>query len=187
MGLFTIVAVFLIAAYIAVKAKEDFYDTFPMTISGMLLVLYGLAFLGCLSMVDFLSLGIVAGMAAYAVCSIRKHGSEWPKKVVRELASPKSLLLLVAFGTLSFLLKEKAAFWWDDINYWAVDAKALYYNNGFAGKYGNVAPEFGDYPPAIQLFKWFFLIDDNIDTLINKNLQNLYTNCIFYWICCTCS
>lgn len=156
-GLFTIVAVFLIAAYIAVKAKEDFYDTFPMTISGMLLVLYGLAFLGCLSMVDFLSLGIVAGMAAYAVCSIRKHGSEWPKKVVRELASPKSLLLLVAFGTLSFLLKEKAAFWWDDINYWAVDAKALYYNNGFAGKYGNVAPEFGDYPPAIQLFKWFFL------------------------------
>ena len=156
-GLFTIVAVFLIAAYIAVRAKEDLYDTFPMTISGMILVMYVLAFAGCLSLVDFLSFGIVAGGTAYAVRSIRKQESEWPGKIIKELISPKSLFLLGAFCALTFLVKDKAAFWWDDVNYWAVDAKALYYNNGFAGKYGNVAPEFGDYPPAIQLFKWFFL------------------------------
>ena len=58
---------------------------------------------------------------------------------------------------LVYLLKDKIALWWDDINYWAVDAKALYYNGGFAGKYGNVAPEFGDYPPGLQLFKWFVM------------------------------
>ena len=27
-----------------------------------------------------------------------------------------------------------------------------------------------------QFFKWFFLLDDNVDSLINKNLQNLYLN-----------
>ncbi len=42
------------------------------------------------------------------------------------------------------------------MNYWATDAKALYYLNGFTGKYGNVAPEFGDYPPGLQLMKWCF-------------------------------
>lgn len=35
--------------------------------------------------------------------------------------------------------------------------KSLYYLGGFAEKYENVAPEFGDYPPAGQLFKWLFL------------------------------
>ena len=43
------------------------------------------------------------------------------------------------------------------MNFWATDVKGLWFLDGFAGKYGNVAPEFGDYPPAIQLFKWFFL------------------------------
>lgn len=157
MGIFTIVAVFTVAAMIAIKTKEDFYDTFPMTVSGLILILYGLAFLGCLSAIDFLSLLIVAGITGTAFYRIRKDGGEWAKKVLKELVSWKSLLLLAAFGLLTCLLKDKAAFWWDDINYWAADAKALYYNNGFAGKYGNVAPEFGDYPPALQLFKWFFL------------------------------
>lgn len=156
-GIFTIFAVFVVAVIISIKAKEDFYDTFPMTISGMILVLYGLAFFGCLSVIDFISLGVIAGIAVYAVYCVYKQGSEWPVKVLKELVSWKSVLLLAVLGVLTFLLKDKAAFWWDDINYWAVDAKALYYNNGFAGKYGNVAPEFGDYPPAIQLFKWFFL------------------------------
>ncbi len=26
---------------------------------------------------------------------------------------------------------------------------------GFASKYANVSPEFGDYPPGVQLAKWF--------------------------------
>ncbi len=57
---------------------------------------------------------------------------------------------------LGILTAGHVATWWDDVNYWATDAKALYYLNGFTGKYGNVAPEFGDYPPGIQIMKWCF-------------------------------
>lgn len=157
MGLFTIIAVFIIAAGMAVKTKEDFYDTFPMTISGLILLLYGLAFLGKLSLVDWISVGMLAGIIVCFVANRKNNTKEYAKLVIQELLSWKSILVLLGMIMITFLVKDKAAFWWDDINYWATDAKALYYNDGFAGKYGNVAPEFGDYPPAIQLFKWFFL------------------------------
>ena len=157
MGLFTIIVVFIIAAGMAAKTKEDIYNTFPMTISGLILLLYGLAFLGKLSLVDWISTGILVGIVVYVSKNWKQNGKENVNELIAELLSWKSILLLLSMILITFLVKDKATFWWDDINYWAVDAKALYYNDGFAGKYGNVAPEFGDYPPAIQLFKWFFL------------------------------
>lgn len=54
-------------------------------------------------------------------------------------------------------VSQKAVTWWDDINFWLTDVKSLYYLDGFAAKYGNAAPEFGDYPPGAQLIKWWFL------------------------------
>ena len=156
MGLFTIIVVFIIAAGVAAKTKEDFYDTFPMTISGLILLLYALAFLGKLSLIDWISVGILIGIVVCFIRNRKKNALMNVKLVIGNLLSWKSVLLLFVMVFITFLVKDKAAFWWDDINYWATDAKALYYNDGFAGKYGNVAPEFGDYPPAIQLFKWFF-------------------------------
>lgn len=157
LGYITILAVFVIAAFIAIKCREDFYDTFPMTISGMILALYVLAFSQSLLLINWVSLGLLAGIGIYCGSRWQKKGKELALQLKSELLSWKTLLLLGVIIIITFLVKDKVALWWDDVNYWAVDAKALYFNNGFAGKYGNVAPEFGDYPPAIQLFKWFFL------------------------------
>lgn len=157
MGLFTIIAVYIIAAGMAIKTKEDLYEIFPMTISGLILVLYGLAFLGKLSLIDWIAAGILVGLIIYVIRNWKQNVRANLKLLIGEIFSWKSILLLLAMVIITFLVKDKVAIWWDDINYWATDAKALYYNDGFAGKYGNVAPEFGDYPPAIQLFKWFFL------------------------------
>ncbi len=156
-GYITVFTVFLIAALVAVRCKEDFYDTFPMTISAFILILYGAAFIKALPYIDYVSCGILIGILAGAFCLKGKEAKERFHKALKILVSPQNICLLLVMIGITFLVKEKAALWWDDINYWAVDAKALYYNGGFAGKYGNVAPEFGDYPPALQLFKWFFL------------------------------
>jgi len=156
-GIFTIVAVFVIAAVWAVKTKEDFYDTFPLTVSGMILLLYVLAFAGALRVIDGIAAVLLGVVFFYCILCIKRGDKSRISDTVKVLCSAKSILLLAAMVLITLLAKDKIALWWDDINYWAVDAKALYYNNGFAGKYGNVAPEFGDYPPAIQLFKWFFL------------------------------
>lgn len=157
MGYITIFTIFLIAALLAVKLKEDFYDTFPMTVSALILFLYGLAFIKGLSYVDYVACGLLLGILIGTFLLKGSDATERLKRAGDILVSWKSLLLLIVCVCITLLVKDKAALWWDDINYWAVDAKALYYNGGFAGKYGNVAPEFGDYPPALQLFKWFFL------------------------------
>ncbi len=157
MGYITILAVFVIAAFIAVKCKEDFYDTFPMTVSGMILLLYVLAFSQKLLLINWIATGFLAGILGYCIIRRQENGKMLAMQLKSELLTWKPLFLLGVMLLTTFLVKDKAALWWDDVNYWAVDAKALYFNNGFAGKYGNVAPEFGDYPPAIQLFKWFFL------------------------------
>ncbi|MBO5486699.1 MAG: hypothetical protein J5988_07200, partial [Eubacterium sp.] len=157
MGYLTIFTIFLIAALLAVKWKEDFYDTFPMTVSVLILFLYVMAFVKGLPYVDFVACGLLIGILAGGFRIKGEHAKQRLITAGKIVFSWQSLVLLTVCVLITFLVKDKAALWWDDINYWAVDAKALYYNGGFAGKYGNVAPEFGDYPPAIQLFKWFFL------------------------------
>ena len=157
MGYITIFTVFLIAALLAVKWKEDFYDTFPMTVSALILFMYVMAFVKGLPFVDFVVCGLLLGILIGGLCLKGADAKLRLKQAVGIVFSWKGLILFAFCALITYLVKDKAALWWDDINYWAVDAKALYYNGGFAGKYGNVAPEFGDYPPALQLFKWFFL------------------------------
>lgn len=157
MGYITIFTIFLIAALLAVKLKEDFYDTFPMTVSALILFMYVMAFVKGLPFVDFVVCGLLLGILIGGLCLKGADAKLRLKQAVGIVFSWKGLILLAVCALITYLVKDKAALWWDDINYWAVDAKALYFNGGFAGKYGNVAPEFGDYPPALQLFKWFFL------------------------------
>lgn len=157
MGYITVFTIFIIAALLAVKWNEDFYDTFPMVVSGFILFMYIFAFAKGLAYVDYAMFGLLIGILTAVLLLKGEAGKKRFKQACGLLISWKSILLLVILLCITFLVKDRVAVWWDDINYWAVDAKALYYNGGFAGKYGNVAPEFGDYPPALQVFKWFFL------------------------------
>ena len=58
---------------------------------------------------------------------------------------------------MTVCVSSKVVSWWDDYNFWATDVKSLFYLDGFAGKYANAAPEFGDYPPGTQMIKWWFM------------------------------
>ena len=137
MGYITIFTVFLIAALLAVKWKEDLYDTFPMTVSALILFLYILSFIKGLPYVDYMAAGMLLGILIAGLWIKGTDAKVGIKKAVEMLVSWKSLLLFAVCITITVCVKDKAALWWDDINYWAVDAKALYYNGGFAGKYGN--------------------------------------------------
>lgn len=68
-----------------------------------------------------------------------------------------ALTALLMTAVVTICVGSKLVSWWDDYNFWATDVKSIYYLDGFAGKYTNVAPEFGDYPPATQMIKWWFL------------------------------
>ncbi|MDD6201610.1 MAG: hypothetical protein PUB13_01500 [Lachnospiraceae bacterium] len=157
MWIITILMLLVAAAFFSYLWKEDFYDTLPMATALLILLLYILAFFGKLSSIDIISI-VFAGFFCILLFFMKK---ERRKDIVvnigKTLGNPKCLVMLIVMGTVTFLVKDRIAVWWDDINFWAADAKSLYYLNGFASKYGNVAPEFGDYPPTLSLFKWWFL------------------------------
>ena len=151
MFVFTFLACLLLAALIAYKNKCEITISLPVVTGGLILVLYLLAFFRALNAIDWLALALFTVMLIYLV---RKKQL---KSVLGRLMNTQSILIIIALILLAFSQKDMLANWWDDVNFWATDAKAMYYLKGFPGKYGNVAPEFGDYPPALSLFKYLFL------------------------------
>lgn len=157
MWLLNIVAFLIISIFIALKTKENMAEVFPITTCGLVFVLYVMAYFRSLSAIDFFSIGIVLYSAFIIAKADKVKRGEYIKEVKDLLFHPVTIMILVVVITVSFLVQGRIALWWDDLNFWATDVKSIYYLDGFAGKYGNAAPEFGDYPPGVQLFKWWFL------------------------------
>ncbi|MBR6238874.1 MAG: hypothetical protein IKQ83_07510 [Lachnospiraceae bacterium] len=125
--------------------RLKFYDALPLTTAGLILVLYALAYSKAMEHIVF----FIAFYTAYLM--IRAIKSKW--RPAADTVTDVAAFVIISV-TVSLLIKDHVVKWWDDVNFWATDAKGLYYLSGFTGKYGNVAPEFGDYPPAIQIAKW---------------------------------
>ena len=118
----------------------DPLDAIPFYASLTILGLYGLAF------VRGLTLLVPVLFLLLCLLQIRKR-----------LIDPQLLLAIGLMCAAAILASGRVVVWWDDLNFWANDAKYLWFMRGFAGKYGNVSPEFGDYPPVTALWKWIFL------------------------------
>lgn len=152
------VGIFLILIlYIAWKFKVRFVEAFPVGCSLLVLVLYGLSFFRALSFSDYIA---AAGVIITAAVLLKKPG-ERRREILDfargELFSASALTAIGMCLAVSLCVGGKAVSWWDDYNFWAADVKSLFYLNGFAQKYANVAAEFGDYPPGTQMIKWWFL------------------------------
>ncbi len=149
-------AFFILLLCIAWKFKIQLVETIPVGCSLLVLMLYFLAFFKALSVSDLIAAAVLLGTLVYLV--IRK---ERRKELIcfacRELFSPGALIAVLMTVIVTLCVLYKPVSWWDDYNFWGTDAKALFYLDGFAGKYANAAPEFGDYPPGTQLIKWWFL------------------------------
>ncbi len=156
MWFISIITLIIIAFFISYILKEDICDTIPVTTAGFIMLLYVLAFFRKLGLIDILSLIILIVLGII----VSLLGKERKKEILVSLKNtflhPQTIVIILFAIIISVFVRNQITTWWDDINYWSSDTKALYYLNGFAGKYGNVSPEFGDYPPALQLFKWWF-------------------------------
>lgn len=157
MWILNIIAFLIVSMYIAYKTEEKMAEVFPITACGLILLLYPLAYLRCLSWIDGISVGII-GYGVFGFLRQKKNKQEELFLKIKELLlQPVTLMVLCSVLVVCLCVCDRIVLWWDDLNFWATDVKSIYYLDGFAGKYGNTAPEFGDYPPGVQLFKWWFL------------------------------
>ena len=138
------IAVCVLGAYISSKNKVNIGDGLAMSASGLILALYVLAFFRGMKYVWIVAIVVIF----FAI--IRKIHTSYADVFILAL-----FVITVAF--VGVLVSGNVFSWWDDINFWSSDAKQLFFMNGFPGKYGNVSPEFGDYPPVTSIFKWLFL------------------------------
>ena len=157
MAVVLLAAFLLIACLLALRFEKQLTAVLPSATCILILTLYVLAFFRQLSWIDYFSTAIVAGV----VLRVLFLSGEKKKKLfarLRELfCAPSAIAALVLLTGAVLLTGNKIATWWDDLNFWATDVKALYALDGFAVKYTNAASEFGDYPPGIQLLKWWFV------------------------------
>ena len=153
-----VLAAILVSAVIIATKGEDVFDTLPFTACCAILTLYILAFFHALPFAGWIC---GAGVIALGVILVKRARTQEkvpaPDTVRRQILDPQFLLALAIIIAAGILAADRVVTWWDDINFWANDAKYLWAAGGFAGKYGNVSPEFGDYPPAMALWKWIFL------------------------------
>ena len=163
MFLFHIAAFLILIVCISWKFRIRLVEAFPVGCSVLVLFLYVLSFFRILSFSDYGAVAIVAAVLIYAAIARRKgkvhgrNGQNVFRFAMQELLSPSALTAFAMTAIVTACVSAKLVSWWDDYNFWATDVKALFYLDGFAGRYGNVAAEFGDYPPGTQMMKWWFL------------------------------
>lgn len=157
MAVFHIAAFIAVIFYIAYKEKETLTDVIPAGVCMLILGLYGLAFGNMLYISDYLAVLFCLLAVIFYIRMQEEERRRFRSWCIAELKSPAGLTALILLIVVPILTKDKVVTWWDDYNFWAVDAKSIFYLNGFAEKYRNVAPEFGDYPPGTQMIKWWFL------------------------------
>lgn len=157
MAFFHGVSFVLLIVWLSYKEKESLTDMIPVGVCLLVLILYGLSFVNGLLWSDYLAVfGILLTIFVFA-----KIGGERRREaaayVMCEFKKPGNVVALAILVAVPVLVSGKLVTWWDDYNFWATDVSSLFYLNGFADKYRNVAAEFGDYPPGTQLIKWWFL------------------------------
>lgn len=157
MVVFHIAGFLILILMIARKFECHVLEAFPVGTSLMVLMLYVLAFFGALSFSDWIAAATVAAAVIYMFRIPKEKRSAVLKSVGQDLSSPGMLTALAMVLVVTVCTSGKVVSWWDDYNFWATDVKSLFYLDGFAGKYANAAPEFGDYPPGTQMIKWWFM------------------------------
>lgn len=152
-----IAAFCLLVLCLAIRFEEKIAEVIPTGVCLLIFILYGLAFWNRLSWID----GIGAAFLLLWLCWMALAGKEKRKlfwaaagRAVGGISTPAAV---IALAGAALLFSGRVTVWWDDLNFWATDVKALYGLDGFAARYTNAAPEFGDYPPGLQLLKWWFV------------------------------
>lgn len=145
------IALILMSATAANKYKENIMDTFPVSTCVLILILYILAFFRGMKLIGVFAVFYIIVQTALLIRANKL------KETVTILADPVFLSYFTAVAIISVIISKTVLVWSDDINFWVGDAKQFYFLNGFAPKFGNVCPEYGDYPPVSSLFKWLFL------------------------------
>lgn len=148
---------FVCILWAAYYFKVSLAEILPVFVCVLALALYALAMLHHLSWIDGVAVAVLILFGIWLISRPREERKVFLGECLVKMTHASFITALFLMVVIVVCTSGKVVSWWDDINFWATDVKSLYFLDGFAGKYANVASEFGDYPPGAQLIKWWFL------------------------------
>lgn len=147
-----------ISMFLAVRFGDSLTQTLPVTLCSIGMVLYILAFFRKLHWITAILAVCLLGLGLlFAVRAGRDGFRQAVKSACRPLREPQFWINAAVLAVVILLVNYRRVLEWDAYNFWGADIKSLFYRNGFAERYSNVASGFGDYPPNTQLMIWWFL------------------------------
>ncbi len=159
MWLLLATAIIVVSVFIAYRFDESICDALPVTGAMTVLTLYLLAMFREMKFIYIIS-AVITALSVWRIIRMKRAENKdecGNGRALPEVLQPSFICFWIMTIGITLLTKDQIFTWWDDINFWSSDAKQIFFLNGFPGKYGNVSPEFGDYPPVTSLFKWIFL------------------------------
>ena len=140
------------------RTRQTLVEIAPYSLCAIGLVLYFLAFFCQMGLIDWLLLFAGALALAWVVGMARQQGrGALLKELRRQFCDPYLWGCVLLLVVMCFALRHEQILEWDAHNFWGPDIKSLYYRDGYAAKYSNVSPNFGDYTPVFQLILWWFV------------------------------
>ena len=119
-----------------------------------MLLLVTLAAFNHLDWVNALSLALaVACFAALAWITLRSP-SEVLSRLRTQVLTPGLLIFAALALVFAYLTKPMVVWWGDDIFYWALEPKAVWYLGGLTDSLGSLAGNFGKYTPGMAVMQW---------------------------------
>ena len=142
---------------LAWRTRQTMVELAPYGLCAMGLVLYVLAFFCGMGLIDGLLLLAGAAALLWMIARVRREGrAALLAELRRQLLDPYLWGCVLLLAVMCFALRHEQILEWDAHNFWGPDIKSLYFREGYAAKYSNVSPNFGDYTPVFQLILWWF-------------------------------
>ena len=153
-----LICLLFIVSALCWKYHERVLGILPWLLCAIGAALYPLAYLRRMSLIDWILIGCGVLAAAYIALKTRKDGTkELFYELKRQFLDSHLWVAAAILVAACVLLRGEKILEWDGYGFWGPDTKGLYYYDGFAPKYANPAPGFGNYTPMAQIIWWWFL------------------------------
>lgn len=131
-----ICVIFICLSFFAYFFRVSFVEALPVLVCVLALVLYALAMIRHLLWIEGIEALVVIVFAMWFARKTKEARKDYLKNCCENMTHPSFIAAVLLLLVVALCTSGKVVTWWDDINFWAADAKALYYLDGFAGKYG---------------------------------------------------
>lgn len=137
--------------------KEKIATVVPVSFAVLSFVLFILAFFGAMKFIDVFFCVVVITSTIYYLkqpADRKKEIGGWIFERILDLS-----IVVIIFSVLAcfFLLKDRVCIHGDDYRAWALEAKYLFYANGFASADKLATVDYAAYYPGLALIKYWFV------------------------------